>query len=196
MKSLAYFLLSLSILFFRNSNSCGLLPSKPEKQLTTSSYTIERKGTSYTATNTKGCITRPVTQMNSYFMLSADFVGNGKNITVAIYLRNQDDLTVGKMYSLSGNGNLGKDSRKPRTILYVEFERNATDESKTITSGSESGTLVFTALHIVKNKAIVSGRYEFQGKNDNSLGNEKEVSVKGRFTNIEVKLNESNTSSE
>lgn len=193
MKSPTYFILVLSILFFGFINPHPLVPSRSQKQHAASSYVIERKGMSYSAGRIEGSITRPLAQTNSYFLLSADFVGNGKNITVAIYFRNQDDLIVGKPYSLSGNGNLAKDSRKPRTILYVEFESNAQNALKTITTGSESGTLVFSAINIAGKKAIVSGRFDFKGKNDNSKGDENEVSIKGRFTNVAIEFNASKT---
>lgn len=188
MKRILCLLLVSGLLSFSFINHPNPILPKKYAAKPSSSFTFERKGKTYTSTEVEGNIIMPETKKNIYFLLSTELKTDGKDIMLGIHFRNQDDLVTGKAYTLSGNGKLENDDKKPRTILYSEFVEGASDESKTIASGSESGTLTFSTITVSGQKAIISGKFEFKGKNDNDDPNaEKEITIKGSFSNLEIR---------
>ncbi len=150
------------------------------------SLTFERKGKTYAAKTVEGNIIMPAHKKNIYFLLTTSIEVDGKMIDLAIHFRNQDELVAGKTYTLVGK--LGTDDQKPRHILYIESVDNDEDGAKTISCGSDTGTLTLSALTISGNKAIISGSFEFKGKNGNDNPNaEKEIAVKGNFNKLEIR---------
>lgn len=182
MKKHPYLLLLLIFL------SSGLFnyAAAQEPNPTAGTFTFERKGKTYTAKEVEGNIIMPASKKNIYFMLSTSIIVDGKTIDLAIHFRNQDDLVAGKAYTLVGK--LGTDAGKPRHILYVESADNDEDGAKAISCGSDTGTLTFSTLTLAGKKAIISGGFQFKGKNNNDHANaEKEISVKGDFNKLEIR---------
>lgn len=186
MKNKSYFLALAALL----SLGFGTLPkpsSAPENKTglaqSAGTYTIECKGKTYKATAVEGNIIMPPSKKNIYFLMSTEIRTAGKIVRLDIHFRNQDDFTVGKTYTI---GKIEDDGQHPRTMLYSESVPSGEegDEEVQIAANSDTGTFTLTAMKVSGQDVILSGKFEFKGKNDI---NEETVTVKGTFANTVLK---------
>lgn len=113
-------------------------------------------------------------------MLNGTSIENGKERMVTFYLKNNWALKPGKtvLESIKLNKDFGGFSE-------MTANPNPADADDSITVDSETGTFTLSSVSMIgKDKASISGNFEFTGKIDGPNGPGARTTIKGNFSNL------------
>jgi hypothetical protein len=142
---------------------------------------FEMNGKSYTATKITGNIMGDLNKA-AILMLNAVVTQNGKETTITFYLKNNWMLKPGKtvLESIKLNRDFGTFSEMPANL-------SPADTDTTIDIDSESGGFTITSASMsARDKASISGSFEFTGKIDGPGGSGGRGAVKGSFRDLRM----------
>jgi hypothetical protein len=113
-------------------------------------------------------------------MLNGTSIENGRERMITFYLKNDWVLKTGKtlLESIKLNKDFGGFSE-------MKANPNPADADDSITVDSESGTFTLSSVSMIaKDKASISGNFEFTGKIDGPNGPGARTIIKGNFSNL------------
>lgn len=141
---------------------------------------LQQNGKAYTAKVTNGHALIGADK-KAIFGLKCSLEQDGRLINLMIDLKKMGEFKPGKtVLSLMADQAVAN---------FAVFSDTGDGEasSKDITADAETGTFTLTTVEVKGNIAIISGSFEFSGKNSIEEGAEKNISVKGSFENVQVR---------
>lgn len=152
--------------------------------------TFEQNGKQYTAKNISGTV---LTGKDNNAILTLNFSVDEKEreVGVRFYLRKMGELKAGttalaKMDN-KVNPNFGVFSNIPPGDADANDHNAGTGTAKDISADSEKGSFTISNVTVNGNQVILSGSFEFAGKNSVEEGTEKNITVKGNFSKVSIK---------
>lgn len=142
---------------------------------------FEMNGKNYTATKITGNIMGDLNKA-AILMLNAVVIQNGKETTITFYLKNNWVLKPGKtvLESIKLNRDFGGFSE-------MSANPSPTDADDSITIDSETGSFTLSGVSMIaRDKASISGNFEFIGKIDGPGGSSGRGAVKGGFRDLRM----------
>lgn len=151
---------------------------------------FQQNGKSYTAKVTNGHamigmdkkaifgLNCSVEQDNRLLSVSIDIKKMGEFKPGKIRLGKMDDQELGNFAVFINTGDGNADPNDPDT---------GAASPKDVSADAETGSFTLTAVQIQGSTAVISGSFEFSGKNSIEEGAEKNISVKGSFANVQVR---------
>lgn len=193
MKPKRLFKLSVAIICALVIGTSFLTPESITKKRGGGEFIIEYKGKKYIATEKDGTATIGADKKAFIFF-------SGENLTGKVSFRLQFNFyplpsafKPGK-YALTTTKDHMDDHHKDGCVIvsYATMAEN-TDEAppqlpSDLAGDSEAGSVTFTNITMddANKTALLSGNYEFTGKNDLDYSTDKTFSIKGSFKNFEV----------
>jgi len=141
---------------------------------------FQQNGKAYTAKVTNGHALIGADK-KAIFGLNCSLEQDGRLLNLMIDLKKMGEFKPGKT-ALSTMGD-------KVVANFAVFSDTGDGEAspKDITADAETGTFTLTTVELKGSIAIISGSFEFSGKNSIEEGAEKNISIKGSFENVQVR---------
>lgn len=141
---------------------------------------FQQNGKAYTAKVTNGHVLIG-TDKKAIFGLKSSLEQDGRLLNLMIDLKKMGEFKPGKTVLST------MDDKAVANFAVFSDTGDGEASAKDITADSETGTFSLTAVEIKGNIAVISGSFEFSGKNSIEEGAEKNIAIKGSFTDIQVR---------
>ncbi|NQX40653.1 hypothetical protein SAMN05421820_10457 [Pedobacter steynii] len=141
---------------------------------------FEQNGKAYTTRQTNGHAMIGLDK-KAIFGLRCSLEQDGRLLNVMIDLKKMGEFKPGKTVLST------MDDKAVANFAVFSDTGDGEASTKDITADSKTGTFTLTAVEVKGNIAVVSGSFEFSGKNSIEEGAEKNIAIKGSFENVQVR---------
>lgn len=154
------------------------------------SITFEQNGKQYTAKNISGTVLVGKDN-NAILTLNCSVDEKEREVGVKFYLRKMGELKAGTIalakIDNKTNPNFGVFSNIPPGDADANDHNAGAGTAKDISADSEKGSFTISTVTVSGNQVILSGSFEFTGKNSVEEGAEKNITVKGNFSKVSIR---------
>ena len=158
----------------------GLTVSFGQTGLHPGVLSFQQNGKAYTAKVTNGHVLIG-TDKKAIFGLKSSLEQDGRLLNVMIDLKKMGEFKPGKTVLST------MDDKTVGNFAVFSDTGDGEASAKDITADAETGTFTLTAVEVKGNIAVISGNFEFSGKNSIEEGAEKNIVIKGSFEQVQVR---------
>ncbi len=150
---------------------------------------FEQNGKHYTAKNISG--TAVVGKDNNGILtLNFSVADKEREVSVKFYLRKLGELKPGTIalakMDNKANPNFGLFANTPPGDADSNDHDAGAGTAKDVSADSEKGNFTISSVSTSGNQVVLSGSFEFSGKNSIAEGAEKNITVKGTFSKVSL----------
>ena len=151
---------------------------------------FEQNGKQYTAKNISGTVALGKDN-NGILTLNCAVDDKEREVSIKFYLRKLGELKPGKIalakMDNKANPNFGLFINTPPGDGDSNDHDAGAGTAKDVSADSEKGSFTISSVSTNGNQVVLSGSFEFSGKNSIAEGAEKNITVKGTFNKVSLR---------